>query len=66
MNKYLFKILPINDIGLLTQFLPIVRELRNRAHNVLYGSPAQVPNRLIRLPDNESIGQAETIPCPDP
>ncbi len=47
MNKYLFTTLPSNDLGLLTQSLPIAHELRSRGHQILFCSPAKAPAKLI-------------------
>lgn len=47
MSRYLFTILPSNDLGLLTRSLPIARELRNRGHEVAFCHPAAAPRKLI-------------------
>lgn len=47
MSRYLFTTLPSNDLGLLTQSLPIARELRVRGHQVTFCSPAKAPTKLI-------------------
>jgi MGT family glycosyltransferase len=47
MSRYIFTTLPSNDLGLLTQSLPIARELRNRGHQVAFCSPGKAPIKLI-------------------
>jgi UDP:flavonoid glycosyltransferase YjiC (YdhE family) len=47
MKKFLFTTLPSNDLGLLTQSLPIARELRNRGHQIDFCSPAKAPGKVI-------------------
>jgi len=47
MSRYLFTTLPSNDLGLLTQSLPIARELRDRGHEIAFCSPAKAPIKLI-------------------
>ncbi len=47
MGRYLFTVLPSNDLGLLTRSLPIARELRNRGHHVAFCHPAAAPQALI-------------------
>lgn len=47
MRRYLFTTLPSNDLGLLTQSLPIARELRDRGHRVAFCSPGKAPVKLI-------------------
>ncbi|MCP4725924.1 MAG: hypothetical protein GY863_12855 [bacterium] len=47
MYKFLFTILPTNDMGLLTRSLPIAFELKQRGHDVVFSNPAQAPRKLI-------------------
>ena len=47
MSRYLFTVLPSNDLGLLTRSLPIARELRNRGHDIAFCHPAGAPRKLI-------------------
>lgn len=47
MSRYIFTTLPSNDLGLLTQSLPIARELRDRGHQIAFCSPAKAPVKLI-------------------
>jgi hypothetical protein len=61
MNKYLFATLPSNDLGLLTQSLPIARELHNRGHQIAFCSPAKAPSQLIA-----DAGFDNLLPCQAP
>lgn len=47
MTKYLFSLLPSNDLGLLSRSLPVARELARRGHRVVFCQPAAAPRRLI-------------------
>ncbi len=47
MYKFLFTILPTNDMGLLTRSLPIAFELQKRDHKVVFCDPAEAPGKLI-------------------
>lgn len=55
MNKYLFTILPTNDLGLLTRSLPIAHELRNRGHEIVFCNPGKAPIKLIRESGFENL-----------
>src|SRR5574340_383955 len=55
MSRYLFTILPTNDLGLLTRSLPIARELRNRGHHVAFCHPASAPQALISQAGFENV-----------
>jgi UDP:flavonoid glycosyltransferase YjiC (YdhE family) len=46
-KRFLFTVLPTNDLGLLTRSLPIARELVRRGHTVLFSHPAKVPSMVI-------------------
>ncbi|MDO6435198.1 hypothetical protein Q4E93_31570 [Flavitalea sp. BT771] len=46
-KRFLFTILPTNDLGLLTRSLPIARELSDRGHTVLFSHPAKAPGKII-------------------
>ena len=62
MSRYLFTTLPSNDLGLLTQSLPIACELRNRGHQAASCSPAKLiskaatPGRQARKSSSEQLG----------
>ena len=47
MAKFLFTMLPANDLGLPTRLVPIARALADRGHVVAVFNPAPVPARLI-------------------
>ena len=53
MAKFLFTMLPANDLGLPTRLVPIARALADRGHDVAVFNPAPVPAKLI-----EEIGRA--------
>ena len=55
MSRYLFTILPSNDLGLLTRSLPIARELRSRGHHVAFCHPAEAPRTLISRAGFENL-----------
>ncbi|MEQ1585399.1 MAG: nucleotide disphospho-sugar-binding domain-containing protein [Cyclobacteriaceae bacterium] len=46
-QKFLFTILPTNDLGLLTRSLPVAKELIDRGHEVVFSHPAAVPKKII-------------------
>lgn len=47
MAKFLFTMLPANDLGLPTRMVPIARALADRGHEVAVFNPAPAPGRLI-------------------
>lgn len=47
MAKFLFTMLPANDLGLPTRLVPIARALAERGHDVAVFNPAPVPALLI-------------------
>jgi len=58
MAKFLFTMLPANDLGLPTRLVPIARALADRGHEVAVFNPAPAPARLI-----EEAGLAN-VPMP--
>jgi hypothetical protein len=58
MAKFLFTMLPANDLGLPTRLLPIARILADRGHEVAVFNPAPAPAKLI-----EETG-LKNLPCP--
>jgi len=60
MAKFLFTMLPANDLGLPTRLLPIARALANRGHQVAVFNPAPAPAKLI-----EEAG-LPNLPMPQP
>jgi UDP:flavonoid glycosyltransferase YjiC (YdhE family) len=47
MTKFLFTMLPANDLGLPTRMVPIARALADRGHQVAVFNPAPAPAKLI-------------------
>jgi MGT family glycosyltransferase len=47
MSRFLFTMLPANDLGLPTRLVPIARVLADRGHEVAVFNPAPVPAKLI-------------------
>jgi len=47
MAKFLFTMLPANDLGLPSRLVPIARALADRGHEVAMFNPAPAPARLI-------------------
>ncbi len=47
MSKFLFTMLPANDLGLPTRLLPIAQVLQDRGHQVAVFNPAPAPAKLI-------------------
>ena len=47
MARFLFTMLPFNDLGLPTRMLPIARALADRGHDVALFNPAPAPAKLI-------------------
>lgn len=47
MSKFLFTMLPANDLGLPTRLLPVARALEDRGHQVAVFNPAPAPAKLI-------------------
>jgi UDP:flavonoid glycosyltransferase YjiC (YdhE family) len=47
MSRFLFTMLPANDLGLPTRMVPIARALADRGHEVAVFNPAPAPGRLI-------------------
>ena len=47
MSRFLFTMLPANDLGLPTRMVPIARALADRGHEVAVFNPSPAPARLI-------------------
>lgn len=47
MARFLFTMLPANDLGLPTRMVPIARTLADRGHEVAVFNPAPAPQKLI-------------------
>lgn len=46
-KRYLFTVLPTNDLGLLTRSLPVAKALQKRGYTVAFSHPAKAPRKLI-------------------
>lgn len=47
MSKFLFTMVPANDLGLPTRLVPIARALADRGHDVAVFNPSPAPAKLI-------------------
>ena len=47
MSKFLFTMMPANDLGLPTRLIPIAKILSDRGHEVAVFNPAPAPSKLI-------------------
>jgi hypothetical protein len=52
MAKFLFSMLAVNGLGLLTRVVPVARVLADRGHNVAVFNPSPAPTKLI---DDEGL-----------
>ncbi len=64
MAKFLFTMLPANDLGLPTRLVPIARVLADRGHDVAVFNPAPVPAKLIDDAGLKNLPMP-SIPLPD-
>ncbi len=48
MTRFLFTVLPSNDLGLMTRTLPIATDLATRGHTVAFCTPGEAPAKLLR------------------
>ncbi|MGB7622293.1 MAG: nucleotide disphospho-sugar-binding domain-containing protein [Terriglobia bacterium] len=60
MSRFLFTMVPANDLGLPSRLVPIARALADRGHEVAMFNPAPAPARLI-----EDAG-LKNLPMPSP
>jgi MGT family glycosyltransferase len=60
MARFLFTMVPANDLGLPSRLVPIARALADRAHEVALFNPAPAPTKLI-----EDAG-LKNLPMPSP
>ncbi len=65
MSKFLFTMLPANDLGLPTRLVPIARALADRGHNVAVFNPAPAPAKLIEDAGLKNLPMPSS-PMPDP
>ncbi len=65
MAKFLFTMLPANDLGLPTRMVPIARALADRGHEVAIFNPAPAPGKLIAEAGLTSLPMpARPMPAP--
>ena len=65
MAKFLFTMLPANDLGLPTRLVPIARALADRGHEVGVFNPAPAPARLIEEAGLNNVPMpARSVPDP--
>jgi UDP:flavonoid glycosyltransferase YjiC (YdhE family) len=55
MKRFLFTVLPSDDLGLMMRTLPIAGELVKRGHKVAFCTPAATPSRLIEEAGIENL-----------
>ena len=48
MNKFLFTLLPSNDLGVVTRALPVAIALRNKGYDVVFSVHSHVPSKLVK------------------
>ena len=48
MNKFLFTLLPSNDLGVVTRALPVAIALRNKGYDVIFSVHSPVPSKLVK------------------
>lgn len=65
MARFLFTMLPANDLGLPTRMVPIARALADRGHEVAVFNPAPAPQILIAEAGLTSLPMPAT-PMPEP
>jgi UDP:flavonoid glycosyltransferase YjiC (YdhE family) len=65
MARFLFTMLPANDLGLPTRMFPIARALADRGHEVAVFNPAPAPQKLIAGAGLKSLPMP-TRPMPEP
>jgi len=65
MSKFLFTMLPANDLGLPTRLVPIARTLADRGHDVAMFNPAPAPAKLIADAGLKNLPMPSR-PLPDP
>jgi len=63
MSRFLFTMLPANDLGLPTRLVPIARVLADRGHEVAVFNPAPAPAKLI---EDASLRNLPMPPRPVP
>lgn len=65
MSRFLFTMMPVNDLGLPTRMLPIARVLADRGHEVGVFNPAPAPMALIAEAGLNPVPMPD-LPLPEP
>jgi UDP:flavonoid glycosyltransferase YjiC (YdhE family) len=65
MPRFLFTMLPADDLGLPTRLVPIARALADRGHEVAMFNPAPAPSKLIASAGLQNLPMPER-PAPTP
>jgi hypothetical protein len=60
MAKFLFTMVPANDLGLPTRLVPIARALADRGHDIALFNPSPAPATLI------AEAGLKNLPMPSP
>jgi UDP:flavonoid glycosyltransferase YjiC (YdhE family) len=65
MSRFLFTMLPANDLGLPTRMVPIARALADRGHEVAVFNPSPAPSKLVAEAGLASLPMpARAMPAP--
>ena len=65
MSRFLFTMMPVNDLGLPTRMLPIARVLADRGHEIGVFNPAPAPMALIAEAGLNPVPMPD-LPLPEP
>lgn len=65
MSRFLFTMLPADDLGLPTRLVPVARELADRGHEVAVFNPAPAPSKLIASAELKNLPMPSR-PAPAP
>lgn len=47
MSRFLFTLLPSNDLGVITRALPVAKSLREKGHTIVFSVCSKVPSKLL-------------------
>ncbi len=47
MSRFLFTLLPSNDLGVITRALPVAKLLRSKGHSIVFSVCSKVPSKLL-------------------
>jgi hypothetical protein len=61
MAKFLFTMMPANDLGLPSRLVPIARALADRGHEVAMFNPAPAPSKLIAEVRLQNSGSSKKV-----